>query len=137
MPLLLIATARPEFLSRRPGWEAGNPRAVAVSLSPLSESATARLLSALLDQALIPAELQVDLLEKAGGNPLYADEYVRMLVDRGFLHRTGRTWRRDAGQVPLPETVQGIIAARLDALGPGEKALLADSAVLGTVQNRL
>jgi hypothetical protein len=99
----------------------------------LSESATARLLSALLDQALIPAELQVDLLEKAGGNPLYADEYVRMLVDRGFLHRTGRTWRRDAGQVPLPETVQGIIAARLDALDPGEKALLADAAVLGTV----
>jgi class 3 adenylate cyclase len=133
MPLLLIATARPEFLSRRPGWEGGNPRAVAVSLSPLSESATARLLSALLDQALIPAELQVDLLEKAGGNPLYAEEYVRMLVDRGFLHRTGRTWRRDAGQVPLPETVQGIIAARLDALDPGEKALLADAAVLGTV----
>jgi class 3 adenylate cyclase len=133
MPLLVIATARPEFLSRRPDWKGRNRRAVTVSLSPLSEWATARLLSALLDQALIPADLQADLLEKAGGNPLYAEEYVRMLVDRGFLHWTGRTWRRDVAQVPLPETVQGIIAARLDALGPGEKALLADSAVLGTV----
>ena len=133
LPLLLTATARPEFLSRRPGWKEGNPRTVTIPLSPLSESATARLLSALLDQALIPADLQVDLLEKAGGNPLYAEEYVRMLVDRGYLHRTGRTWHRDAGQVPLPETVQGIIAARLDALDPDEKALLADAAVLGTV----
>jgi class 3 adenylate cyclase/tetratricopeptide (TPR) repeat protein len=132
-PLLLIATARPELLSRRPGWEKRNPRVVKVLLAPLSEAATARLLAALLDQTLIPAELQTDLLEKAGGNPLYAEEYVRMLADRGFLRRTGRTWRREAGQVPLPETVQGIIAARLDALSPGDKALLADAAVLGTV----
>ena len=132
-PLLLIATARPEFLSRRPGWEGRNPRAVKVSLVPLSEAATARLLSALLDQTLLPADLQADLLEKAGGNPLYAEEYVRMLADRGFLRRAGRTWRQEAGQVPLPETVQGIIAARLDALSPGDKALLADAAVLGTV----
>jgi len=132
-PLLFIATARPEFLSRRPGWDERNGRAVTVSLAPLAESATARLLSALLDQTLIPAELQADLLEKAGGNPLYAEEYVRMLIDRGFLHRAGRTWRQGAGQVPLPETVQGIIAARLDALSPGEKAVLADAAVLGTV----
>jgi class 3 adenylate cyclase len=133
IPLLLIATARPEFLSRRPGWEGRNPRVVTVPLAPLSEAATARLLSALLDQTLLPAELQADLLEKAGGNPLYAEEYVRMLADRGFLRRAGRTWRQTGGQVPLPETVQGIIAARLDALSPDDKAILADAAVLGTV----
>jgi predicted ATPase len=120
IPLLLIATARPEFLSRRPGWEGRNPRVVTVPLAPLSEAATARLLSALLDQTLLPAELQADLLEKAGGNPLYAEEYVRMLADRGFLRRAGRTWRQTGGQVPLPETVQGIIAARLDALSPDD-----------------
>jgi class 3 adenylate cyclase len=133
IPLLLIATARPELLSRRPGWEKRDLGAVTVSLAPLSEAATARLLFALLDQTLLPAELQADLLEKAGGNPLYAEEYVRMLADRGFLRRAGRMWQRGAGQVPLPETVQGIIAARLDALSPSDKALLADAAVLGTV----
>jgi class 3 adenylate cyclase/tetratricopeptide (TPR) repeat protein len=133
IPLLLIATARPEFLSRRPGWEARNPGVVTLPLAPLSEAAAARLLSALLDQTLLPAELQANLLNKAGGNPLYAQEYVRMLVDRGFLRRAGRTWRQAAGQIPLPETVQGIIAARLDALSPGDKALLTDAAVLGTV----
>ncbi|HKO86513.1 MAG TPA: AAA family ATPase [Actinomycetota bacterium] len=133
IPLPLIATARPELLSRRPGWEERNPRVVKVSLAPLSEAATAKLLSALLYQTLLPAELQADLLQKAGGNPLYAEEYVRMLADRGFLHRAGRTWRQVGGQVPLPETVQGIIAARLDALSPGDKALLANAAVLGTV----
>jgi class 3 adenylate cyclase len=133
IPLPLIATARPELLSRRPGWEQTNPRVAKVSLAPLSEAATAKLVSALLDQTLLPAELQTDLLQKAGGNPLYAEEYVRMLADRGFLRRAGRTWRQVGGQVPLPETVQGIIAARLDALGPADKALLADAAVLGTV----
>ena len=58
------------------------------------------------------------LLERAGGNPLYAQEYVRALVERG------------AGAA-LPETVQGIIAARLDGLSADEKSLLQDAAVIG------
>ena len=62
------------------------------------------------------------LLERAGGNPLYAEQFARMLVERG-----------DADELPLPETVQGIIAARLDGLDPEEKALLQDAAVVGKV----
>ena len=57
-----------------------------------------------------------------------------MLADRGFLNKVGGTWRLDhAGELPLPESVQGIIAARLDTLAPKEKALLQDAAVLGKV----
>jgi len=134
VPLLVVATARPELLVRRPGWGGGKPNTATVSLSPLSEEDTARLVADLLDQAVLPVELQTALLVRAGGNPLYAEEYVRMLVDRGFLHRAGGTWRLErADQLPLPETVQGIIAARLDVLSPEEKALLADAAVLGKV----
>jgi hypothetical protein len=103
-------------------------------LSPLSPEDTARLVAALLGQALLPAELQTILLARAGGNPLYAEEYVRMLADRGFLRKAGGTWRLErAAELPLPESVQGIIAARLDALGPEEKTLLQDAAVLGKV----
>jgi tetratricopeptide (TPR) repeat protein len=135
VPLLIVATARPELLVRRSGWGGGKPNTTIMSIVPLSEQDTSRLIGALLDQALLPAETQTALLARAGGNPLYAEEYVRMLADRGFLHRsqTG-TWQlRPAEQLPLPETVQSIIAARLDALSIEEKALLQDAAVLGKV----
>jgi class 3 adenylate cyclase/tetratricopeptide (TPR) repeat protein len=132
--LLVVATARPELLSRRPNWGGGKPNAATVSLAPLTEQDTARLVAGLLDQTLLPAELQVALLTQAGGNPLYAEEYVRMLADRGYLRKVGGTWRLDhTGALPLPETIQGIIAARLDALAPEGKALLHDAAVLGKV----
>jgi class 3 adenylate cyclase len=134
VPLLLVATARPELLARRPAWGGGKPNTAIVSLVPLSEQDTARLVAALLGQVVLPAELQAALLVRAGGNPLYAEEYVRMLVDRGFLRRVGGVWQLErADQLPLPETVHGIIAARLDGLGTAEKALLADAAVLGKV----
>jgi class 3 adenylate cyclase len=134
VPLLVVCTARPELLSRRPGWAGGKLNAATIALSPLSEADTARLVAALLGQALLPAELQTILLARAGGNPLYAEEYVRMLADRGFLRKTGGSWQLErADQLPLPESVQGIIAARLDALGSEEKALLQDAAVLGKV----
>jgi tetratricopeptide (TPR) repeat protein len=134
VPLLVVCTTRPELLSRRPGWGGGKPNSATVSLAPLSEQDTARLVAALLGQALLPAETQAALLARAGGNPLYAEEYVRMLADRGLLRRNGVGWRLErAEQLPLPESVQGIIAARLDALSAPEKALLQDAAVLGKV----
>jgi class 3 adenylate cyclase/tetratricopeptide (TPR) repeat protein len=117
VPLLVVGTARPELLTRRPGWGGGKPDALTVSLSPLSDDDTARLLHELLGSVL-PAETQVELLGRAGGNPLYAEEFVRMLRDRGH-----------AGE--LPETIQGLIAARLDLLDPEQKALLQDAAVIG------
>ncbi|MDQ5820051.1 MAG: hypothetical protein M3540_01240, partial [Actinomycetota bacterium] len=74
------------------------------------------------------------VLARAEGNPLYAEEYVRMLQDRGFLVRGERGWQLEAGaDLPLPETVQGMIAARLDALSPAQKELVQDAAVVGKV----
>jgi class 3 adenylate cyclase/tetratricopeptide (TPR) repeat protein len=134
VPLLVLATARPELLTRRPGWGGGKANSATLSLAPLSEADTARLVAGLLDQALLPAETQTVLLARAGGNPLYAEEYVRMLADRGFLRRAAGRWRLERDEEPpLPETVEGIIAARLDTLVPEDKALVQDAAVLGKV----
>jgi hypothetical protein len=134
VPLLVVATARPELLSRRPGWGGGKPNSAIVSLAPLTEADTARLVGGLLSQVLLPAEVQAAVPARSGGNPLYAEEYVRMLADRGFLKKAGGSWRLDRGkELPLPESVHGIIAARLDALAPEEKALLQDAAVFGKV----
>ena len=120
VPLLVVATARPELLSRRSGWGGGKANALTLSLAPLSGDETAELVHALLDRAAIPADLQATLLERAGGNPLYAEEFVRLLDER-------------SGDASVPETVQGIIAARLDVLDRDEKELLQDAAVLGRV----
>jgi len=132
--LLIVCTARPELLDRRPGWGGGKRNAATVSISALSQEETAQLLASLLQQILLPAELQSQVLTRAEGNPLYAEEYVRMLQDRGFLVRDARGWRLEGqGELPLPETVQGMIAARLDALALPEKELIQNAAVIGKV----
>ena len=120
VPMLVVATARPELLSRRPGWGGGKANAVTQSLAALSDEDTARLLHLLLGRPALSAEVQERLLARAGGNPLYAEEFVRALGEQ----RPADT---------LPETVQGVIAARIDALPAGEKALLQAAAVLGKV----
>jgi tetratricopeptide (TPR) repeat protein len=135
VPLLVVCSARPELYERHPGWGGGKRNSTTISLSPLSEPDTARLLSALLEQAVLPAEVQAELLERAGGNPLYAEEFVRMLVDRGILERHGAALRISvAGDaVPMPESIQALIGARLDTLSAEGKALLQNASVVGKV----
>ena len=131
VPLLIVCTARPELLERREHWAGGKTNASTLSLTPLSDEDTARLVGALLDQALLPAEVQQALLRRSEGNPLYAQEYVRMLQDRGLLVEREGGWRL-AGEVEgLPESIHGIIAARLDTLPSAEKAFVQDASVIG------
>jgi class 3 adenylate cyclase len=120
VPLLIVGTARPELLERRQAWGGGKANATTISLQPLNDDETARLISALAQQPLRLAEEQRVLLDRAGGNPLFAEQYVRMLSERGT---TGE----------LPESVQGVIAARLDALPRAEKELIQEAAVHGKV----
>jgi class 3 adenylate cyclase/tetratricopeptide (TPR) repeat protein len=134
VPLLILCTARPELYERRPGWGGGKRNSTTVALSPLQEDEIAALVSAMLEETLLPADTQAMLLERAGGNPLYAEEFVRMLTDRGILRRQGRAWQIVAdGDIPVPDTVQALIAARIDTLSPERKTLLHDAAVIGRV----
>jgi class 3 adenylate cyclase len=121
VPLLIVGTARPELLDRRQGWGGGKRNAFTLSIGALSDDETAQLLQRLLDRPVLDAEAQQAVLRRAEGNPLYAEEYARMLSER------------NGGDLQLPETVQGLIAARIDALAPEEKALLQDASVIGKV----
>jgi class 3 adenylate cyclase len=121
VPLLIVATARPELLDRRPGWGGGKRNAFTLSIGALSNEETAQLLQRLLDRPVLDAEAQQAVLQRAEGNPLYAEEYARMLAEHAD------------GDLPLPETVQGLIAARIDGLAPAEKSLLQDASVIGKV----
>ena len=132
--LLIVGTARPELLARRAGWGGGKRNASTVTVSALAADETAQLLATLLDQVLLPAEIQSAVLQRTEGNPLFAEEYVRMLQDRGFLVQSGGGWKlEEREQVPLPESVQGMIAARLDSLPLEDKDLVQNAAVLGKV----
>jgi tetratricopeptide (TPR) repeat protein len=132
--LLVVCTTRPELYERAPQWPGQLPNATTISLAPLSTADTARLLAGLLDEAVLPAATQATLLERTGGNPLYAEEVCRMLAERGAIQRQGRTVRlADGADVVFPASIQALIAARLDTLAPERKLLLQDAAVLGKV----
>jgi class 3 adenylate cyclase len=122
VPLLVVATARPELLERRPGWGGGKLNATTLALVPLSDEETALLLGRLLGKPLLEAESQQVLLERAGGNPLYAEQFAELFAERGSTE-----------ELQLPETLQGIIAARLDGLSEAEKGLILNAAVVGKV----
>ncbi len=134
LPILVLCAARPELYELWPGWGGGKRNSASISLPPLSETETAMLLSGLLDRAVLPAETQRVLLERSGGNPLYAEEFVQMLTDRGILERSGPSTRLAADrEISVPETIQAIIAARLDTLPHETKALLQDASLIGKV----
>ena len=121
-PILILCLARPELLDVRPGWGGGRLRATAIELEPLAPDDSEQLIEALIaDQPLSP-DLRNGLLEKTEGNPLFMEETVRMLLE-------GET----DGRARIPDTVQALIAARIDRLPPTEKRLLQEAAVVGRV----
>ncbi len=122
-PLLLVCLARPELLDVRPGWGGGRMRATAIELEPLRAAESEELLGVLAGATPLTGAARRSLLEKTEGNPLFVEETVRMLAERGGEYLPER----------IPDTLQALIAARIDQLPAGEKALLHRAAVIGRV----
>ena len=132
VPLLVLATARPEALEFSGPGAGFVAAATQVPLGPLSGEETAELARARLGAKSLPTDLQALILERSGGNPLFAEELVRLLEDRGLLDsRGGKVGLREGVEVPTPDSIGALIAARLDLLASDHKALLADAAVVG------
>jgi class 3 adenylate cyclase len=118
VPLLLLALARPELLERRPTWGGGLPGYTAVPLESLSEAAAKELAAKLLEGVRDPGEIA-----RAGeGNPLFIEELAATVTEDVTATASG-----------LPNTIRGIVSARLDALPAEERATLLDAAVVGKV----
>jgi class 3 adenylate cyclase/tetratricopeptide (TPR) repeat protein len=130
-PILIVCTARAELFDRHPNWGGGKRNSSVVSLTPLSEEDTDHLIAALLPSESSAAERR-DLVERSGGNPLFAEEFVRMLGDRAALVDAG-AGAPSIGDGSSPETLQALIAARLDTLSPAHKLVLQDASVVGNV----
>ena len=129
--VFVLALARPDVADRHPAWPATKRNATTLALEPLSDEAMGALLDGLVPG--LPAETRAQILARAEGVPLYAVETVRMLLDRGLLEREGDSFRPTGpiGSLAIPETLQALVAARLDALSPDERLLVQDAAVLG------
>ena len=121
VPILLLCLARPELLDLRPGWSGGRVRATAIELEPLGRAESEALVEALLDGELGSGARQA-VLEKSEGNPLFVEETVRMLSEAN-----------GGGVDRIPDTLQALIAARIDHLPAGGKELLQGAAVMGRI----
>jgi class 3 adenylate cyclase len=128
-PLLLVVTARPDFVADHPAW--GGDAAV-LHLEELSASQSGRLVDELLPTVL-PAAARTVVVEQAEGNPLFVEELIRTLIDEGVLRPENGGWA--AGDLPddfrVPDTVQALLAARIDLLDPAAKAALQAASVIG------
>jgi class 3 adenylate cyclase len=133
--VLLVCTARPEFLAGHPSWGAGKQNATALSLTPLNAEESERLVSNLLGEARVPDDVRRPLLSSAEGNPFFLEEMLQMLIDEGALERENGGWAatRRLAELRIPDSVHGVIAARLDLLDGEAREALRRCAVVGRV----
>ncbi|MBA2255486.1 MAG: AAA family ATPase, partial [Chloroflexi bacterium] len=130
-PILVVTLARPEFLDRRPNWGTGLPSFTSIQLEPLDDVAMAELLVGLAP-GLAPEDVS-RIAATSGGVPLYGVEVVRMLLDRGLAHLEEGTLMllEPLDGVRIPETLQSLVSARIDAIPRQERGLLLSASVLG------
>jgi class 3 adenylate cyclase len=137
-PIAFVFVARPD--RDAVGWRLVNEAreipglgAAELHLSPLTEQDSQQLVSNLLEVADLPARVRELILAKAEGNPFYVEEVIRMLIDRGDLVRQDGRWAmaRDLENIEIPDTLQGVIMARIDRLPEDAKRTLQIAAVIG------
>ena len=138
LPLLIIATSRLDRESE--GWRliAGvrdlfGDALIEIKLDPLSADESRTLVANLLHIESLPAQTRDHILAKAEGNPFFVEEVIRMLIDRGAIERRDERWVATArvADVEIPDTLQGLLLARIDQLPPESKRTLRVAAVIG------
>jgi class 3 adenylate cyclase/predicted ATPase len=131
LPVYVLVFARPELAHARPGFGAGRNR-VTLTLDPLDAASMDQLVDALVPG--MPAAARSKITAQAQGMPLFAVETVRSLIDRDIVKPVEGVYRLvgDIGELAVPDSLHALLAARLDALAPGLRRLVADAAVLGT-----
>jgi predicted ATPase len=137
-PIVFVMLTRPDLDAA--GWrlvrdarEIPGMSAIELHLSPLSEGDSQQLVNNLLDVTALPGPLRQLILTKSEGNPFYVEEVIRMLIDRGGLQRQDDAWivTRDLTEIEIPDTLQGVIMARIDRLPEDAKRTLQIAAVIG------
>ena len=157
-PILFLCPARPDFFERRRDWGGGRRNFTTIVLEVLTSDETRDLITGLLDSDELPEVFYHSIQRRAEGNPFFVEEIVRMLIDQGVVIKQDGCWRVSKQNeaalselaspatppddtlidqhyvlpIPrLPDTVQGVLAARVDLLSRVEKQVLQDAAIIG------
>ena len=156
-PVLFICLARPDFLERRHEWGGGQPNFTTIILDALTGEESAELITELLSARDLPEALLHTIQRQAEGNPFFVEEIVRMLIDQRVLVQEQGSWRISSRNedalsdlaspatppddtlidqhyiLPLrvPDTIQGVLAARIDLLSQVEKQVLQAASIIG------
>jgi class 3 adenylate cyclase len=132
--LLVVATARPEVLERRPTWNGDRADRTHLAVDALSAAGTTELMRELLSTDL-PASTREVIVARAEGNPLFNEELIGTMIDRGALVRTDAGWSVDDTKTAfdVPDTVQAVLASRIDMLPESERSALQAASVIGRV----
>ena len=132
-PLLLLAVARPQLLEAHSGWGGGRANAATITLDALSGEETTTLIARLLDVDDLPADLRARVVQRSEGNPLFCEEFLRMLIDEGRVERVDDRWRATAtaADVRVPESIHALLAARLDGLAEHERRAMQVASIVG------
>jgi len=133
VPLALICVARPELAETHPRWAVGRTNASTITLEGLDAAETTTLISRLLDIDDLPAALRTQIATRSEGNPLFCEEFLRMLIEDGRVVNAGGRWRATpaAATVAIPETIVALLAASIDRLGAEEKHALQLASIIG------
>jgi len=138
LPVLSIMTSRND--RDAPGWRlvAGvrdlfGDALTEIQLDPLSSDETRTLVASLLEIESLPAATRDLILAKAEGNPFFVEEVIRMLIDRGVIHREADLWiaSPNVASVEIPDTLQGLLLERIDRLPEESRRTLRVASVIG------
>ena len=137
-PVVFVFVTRPDKEST--GWrlisqahEIGGVGTTELYLAPLSDSDSKQLVHNLLNIESLPDSLRQLILAKAEGNPFFVEEVLRMLIDRGGIAVQDNKWTvtREINNIEIPDTLQGVLTARIDRLPEDAKRTLQIAAVIG------
>lgn len=134
-PILLVCIGRPELLTLRPAWGGGKLWSTTIQLEPLSGDESEELVGLLLGRHAIDSALPTRVAEMAEGNPLFVEELLAMLIDRGQLVRDNGAWTVTGDVEPLnvPSTISALLATRLDGLAADDRVVIERASVEGKV----
>ena len=131
-PMLLVCLARPDLLELREGW-GDQPGATSISLAPLSDDDVGAVIDAVLGHGEVPGSVRERIVEAAGGNPLFVEQMLSMMIDDALLRQEEGVWSLvgDLGRLEVPPSVQALVAARLDRLQVEERHVIEPASVIG------
>jgi predicted ATPase/class 3 adenylate cyclase len=133
-PVLILCPSRPELLEESPAWSTGE-RATRVALEPLDAADAKGMIESLLGRGSLDPAVLDRVVTASEGNPLFAEQLLRMLVEEGAVAEDNGTWRftEELAEVHVPPTIQALLASRLDTLAGSQRSVIEPASVVGYV----